>query len=60
MVPKALNLMIIPIIFYLYQHCMTIIDKYHSKLKYRTKQFMETIYYSQKQVENKLNWQNKG
>lgn len=49
MMPKALNSIIIPIFPY-YQYCITIIDSYCSKLKYKTKQFTKSIYYNHKQV----------
>lgn len=39
--------------FHYYQHYMRIIDAYHSKLEYETKQFMEAIYHSYRQVVNK-------
>lgn len=53
-VPKALDLVMVSAIFHYYQHCMKIIDTYHSKLEYGTKQFMEAIYCAHKQVVDKL------
>lgn len=50
---KVLDLIIITMIFYYYQHCVTIIDAYRSELKYETKQFIKTIYYNYKQVIDK-------
>lgn len=52
--PKVLDLVIVPTIFYYYQYYIRIIDAYYLKLEYKTKQFIKAIYYDHKQVIDKL------
>lgn len=53
---KTLDLITIFTIFYYYQHYIRTIDAYCSKLEYKTKLFIKTIYYYHKQVVNKSKW----
>lgn len=53
MVSKALDSIMISMIFYYYQYLMRIIDIYYSKLEYKIKQIMKIIYYNYKKVVNK-------
>ena len=53
---KALDLVIISAIFYYYQHCIKIIEIYHSELEYETKQFTDAIYSSHKQIVDNSKW----
>lgn len=46
----------VPAICYYYQYCIKIIDAYCSELKYRTKQFTETIYYGYRHVVDNSKW----
>lgn len=53
---KALNLVIIPVIFHYYQYCMRIMNAYCLKLGYETKQFIKTVHNNHRQVVNKSKW----
>ena len=49
-------LIIVFAIFHYYKNHRRIMDVYHSDQEYRTKQFIETIYYGHRQVIDKSKW----